>query len=94
MKEITMTDDNTIKEATKTTNPRVAPVYGDRSKPKSRPKLTEFRAYFRVSNSNERFTVVVNAKDIGDVHKAVRKEHQTDDINVFIDKVKVLGEES
>lgn len=55
-------------------------------------KLTKFRAHFRKSSDNERHTMDVEAKDIGDVHDAVRKAHQTDDVRVFIDKVKVIGE--
>lgn len=58
----------------------------------SATKLTKFRAHFRKSSDNGRHTMDVEAKDIGGVHDVVRKAHQTDDVRVLIDKVKVLGE--
>jgi hypothetical protein len=63
------------------------------NKPKTpAAKLTKFRAHYRKSSDNARHTMDVEAKDIGEVHEAVRTAHQTDEVRVFIDKVKVLGE--
>jgi len=53
---------------------------------------TRFRAHFRLSSDNDKHKMDVDAVDIGDVHKQVRDKHQTDEVMVFIDKVKVLLE--
>lgn len=63
-----------------------------KSAPK-KPDAVTFRAHFRKSDSDGKFTMDVTASNIGEVHAAVRKAHQNDKVSVFIDKVKVLGGE-
>lgn len=87
-----MAEDDTIKTKHTNINTGDAQPPVETSPAKVKPKLTKFRAHFRKSSDNERRTMDVEAKDIGDVHDAVRKAHQTDEVRVFIDKVKVLGE--
>jgi hypothetical protein len=53
--------------------------------------LTTFRVHFRKTDSDEAHKMDVDARNVGEAHDAVRKAHQTEDVRVFIDKVKVVG---
>ena len=64
-----------------------------KTKPKAKKEpLTKFRVHFRTSNTNTQHKMDVEAKDVGAAHEAVFSKYRTDTVRVFIDKVKVLGE--
>ena len=62
-----------------------------KSKVKKEP-LTKFRVHFRTSDTSTKHKMDVDAKDIGAAHEAIFSKYRTDTVRVFIDKVKVLGE--
>ena len=67
------------------------------AKTKTKAKATElvsFRVFYRKSTDNHKYTLDVQAKDVGTAHKlVVDSVHETDgeSVRVVIDKVKVIS---
>lgn len=65
--------------------------YAEASPEVKKEPLPRFRAHFRTSANSEKQHMDVAVEDVGDVHTQVRAAHETDDVKVFIDKVKRIS---